>query len=200
MPMEAADQMIAAARDDGATLGRLLEQYRHYLRLLARIEIGRKLQGKVDASDVVQDAFLDAHRYFPNFRGTAEPQFVQWLREILAGTLANQVRRYFGTQARDPRLEVGLKADLDHSTVGLANIPIDPRSSPSQQVARGEQSLLMAEAIGGLPDDYQTVIVLRHLEGMTFPQVAERMGRTVDSVEKLWIRALAQLRKRFAAA
>lgn len=194
-----ADQMIADARGDAATLGRLLEQYRHYLRLLARIEIGRKLQGKLDASDVVQDAFLDAHRYFPNFRGTAEPQFVVWLREILAGTLANQLRRYFGTQARDPRLEIGLVADLNHSTAGLANIPIDPHTSPSQQVARGEQSLLVAEAIGGLPDDYQTVIVLRHLEGLTFPQVAERMGRTVDSVEKLWIRALAQLRKRFTA-
>lgn len=189
--------MLATARRDPESLGRLLEQYRHYLRLLARIEIGRKLQGKVDASDVVQEAFLDAHRYFPAFRGGSEAQFTAWLREILAGTLANQVRRYFGTQARDPRLEVGLMADLDQSTAGLGAIPVDPQTSPSQQVARAEQSLLVADAIGGLPDDYQTVIVLRHLEGLTFPQVAERMGRTVDSVEKLWIRALAQLRKRF---
>lgn len=194
------DQLIAEARQDAATLGRLLEVYRNYLRLLARIEIGRKLQGKVDASDVVQEAFLDAHRYFPTFRGTAEPQFVQWLREILAGTLANQVRRYFGTKARDPRLEVGVAADLEQSSVGLAAIPIDPHSSPSQQAARGEQSLIVAEAIADLSDDYQAVIVLRHLEGLTFPQVAERMGRTVDSVEKLWIRALAQLRKRVPRA
>lgn len=194
---ETAGTMIAAARTDTAALGRLLELYRNYLRLLARIEIGRKLQGKVDASDVVQEAFLDAHRYFPNFRGTAEPQLVQWLREILAGTLANQVRRYFGTQARDPRLEVGFAADLDQSTYGLANIPVDPHSSPSQHVARGEQTLLVAEALAQLPDDYQTVIVLRHLEGLTFPQVAERMSRSVDSVEKLWVRALTQLRKQF---
>ena len=52
-----------------------------------------------------------------------------------------------------------------------------------------------ASAIGQLPDDYQTVIVLRHMEGLTFPQVAERMGKSVDSVEKLWMRALGQLRK-----
>ena len=192
-----ATEMLAAARSDPAALGRLLDQYRHYLRLLARIEIGRKLQGKVDASDVVQEAFIHAHHYFPNFRGENEPQLTAWLREILAGTLANQVRRYFGTQARDPRLEVGLMADLDQSTAGLGAIPVDPQTSPSQQVVKGEQSLLVASAIGRLPDDYQTVIVLRHLEGLTFPQVAERMGRTVDSVEKLWIRALAQLRKRF---
>ena len=93
-----AERLIAGARaGDAATLGRLLELYRNYLRLLARVEIGRRLQGKVDASDVVQEVFLDAHRYFPTFRGTAEPQFVQWLREVLAGTLAGQVRRYLGT-------------------------------------------------------------------------------------------------------
>ena len=144
-----AERLIADAKaGDPATLGRLLEPYRHYLRLLARLEIGRRLQGKVDASDVVQECFLDAHRYFPSFRGAAEAQFVQWLREILAGTLANQVRRYLGTQARDVRLEVGLAADLDQSSQALAGVAVDPHSSPSQQAARGEQAVLVAEALG----------------------------------------------------
>jgi RNA polymerase sigma-70 factor, ECF subfamily len=191
------EQLIAKARLDTATLGRLLEQYRRYLGLLARIEIGRKLQGKLDASDVVQDAFLDAHKQFPNFRGTAEPQLVQWLREILAGTLANQIRRYFGTQARDPKLEIGIIADLDHSTAGIGMIPLDPGLSPSQHFAQKEQSLLVAEAIARLSDDYQTVIILRHIEGLTFQQIAERMERTTDSVEKLWLRAIVQLKKSF---
>ena len=197
MTTVARDLLQEARTGDGAILGRLLEQYRNYLRLLARIEIGRKLQGKVDASDLVQEVFLDAHRYFPTFRGTAEPQFVQWLREILAGTLANQVRRYFGTQARDLRLERSIVADLDRSSVALAGIAVDPHSSPSEQVMRGEQSLQVAEALGLLPTDYQTVIVLRHLEGLTFPQISERMERSVDSVEKLWLRGLTQLRKTF---
>jgi RNA polymerase sigma-70 factor (ECF subfamily) len=194
-----ATELLVAARNNPTALGRLLDQYRHYLRLLARIEIGKRLQGKVDASDVVQEAFIHAHHYFPNFRGESEAQLTAWLREILAGTLANQVRRYFGTKARDPRLEVGLMADMDQSTMGLGAIPVDPRSSPSQQVAKGEQALIVATAIGQLPEDYQTVIVLRHMEGLTFPQVAERMGRSVDSVEKLWMRALGQLRKQFTA-
>ena len=192
--------LLEARTGDRATLGKLLEQYRNYLRVLARIEIGRKLQGKVDASDLVQEVFLDAHRYFPQFRGTAEPQFAQWLREILAGTLANQVRRYFGTQARDLRLERSIAADLDHSSMALAGMPIDPHSSPSEQVMRGEQSLQVAEAISHLSPDYQSVIVLRHLEGLTFPQIAERMDRSVDSVEKLWLRGLTQLRKSFGGA
>ncbi len=196
----APEGLIDEARRDSATLGRLLELYRNYLRVIARIEIGRKLQGKVDASDIVQEAFLDAHRYYPNFRGGSEAQLLKWLREILAGTLANQVRRYFGTQARDARLEVAISNDLDQSTYGLANIPVDPHSSPSQQFAKEEQSLRVAEALGKLPSDYQAVIILRHLEGLTFPQVAERMAKSLDSVEKLWLRALTKLKRSFGGS
>lgn len=193
------ERLIEEARaGDTSTLGRLLESYRGYLRLLARIEIGRRLQGKVDASDVVQETFLDAHRYFASFRGQVEAQFVHWLREILAGTLANVVRRYFGTQARDVRLEQALAYDLDQSSFALVQILADPHSSPSQHAIQGEQAFLIAGALARLPEDYQTVIVLRHLEGLTFPQVAERMGRSLDSVEKLWLRGLTRLRQEFA--
>jgi RNA polymerase sigma-70 factor (ECF subfamily) len=193
------ESLIQLARGgDQAVLGQLLSSYRNYLRLLAKIEIGRRLQGKVDASDVVQETFLEAHRHFPNFQGDVGGQLTQWLRAILAATLANTVRRYLGTQARDLRLERDLAAELDQSTCALGQILVDPHSSPSQQVMRGEQSLLVAEAMARLPDDYQTVLVLRHLEGLTFPQVAERMGRTLDSVEKLWLRGLTRLKREFA--
>jgi RNA polymerase sigma-70 factor (ECF subfamily) len=192
------ERLLEQARTgDNAVLGELLGGYRNYLRLLARIEIGRRLQGKVDASDIVQETFLDAHRHFPAFRGVAEAQFVQWLRAILAGTLANVVRRYLGTRARDLNLERQLVADLDQSSCALAQILVDPHSSPSQQAMRGEQSLRVTTALSRLPEDYQTVLILRHLEGLTFPQVAARMERSVDSVEKLWLRGLTRLRKEF---
>lgn len=187
-----------ARTGDSARLGQLLESYHSYLRLLAKIEIGRRLQGKVDASDIVQETFLDAHRHFPNFRGHAEAQFVQWLRAILAGTLANVVRRYLGTQARDLNLEQQFAADLDQSSCALGQFFVDPHSSPSQLAMRGEQSLRVTAALSRLTDDYQTVLILRHLEGLTFPEVAQRMERSVDSVEKLWLRGLTQLRKEFA--
>ena len=86
------EQVIQEARTSEKNLGSLLELYRNYLRLLARIEIGRKLQGKLDASDLVQETFLEAHRNFRLFRGTEEPQFVSWLRQILAAKVANLVR------------------------------------------------------------------------------------------------------------
>jgi len=101
-----AEQLIVEAKSGNeAELGRLLELYRTYLRLLARIEIGRRLQGKLDASDLVQETFLEAHRNFAQFRGSDEPQLVRWLRQILAAKVANLVRHYFGTQGRDVRLE-----------------------------------------------------------------------------------------------
>jgi RNA polymerase sigma-70 factor, ECF subfamily len=187
-----------ARTGDIATLGQLLESYHNYLRLLARIEIGRRLQGKVDASDIVQETFLDAHRHFATFRGEVESQFVQWLRAILAGTLANVVRRYLGTQARDLNLERQLEADLDQSSCALAQFLVDPQSSPSQLAIRGEQSLRVTEALSRIAEDYQTVLILRHIEGLTFPEIAERMERSVDSVEKLWLRGLTRLRKEFA--
>lgn len=193
------EELLEQARaGDSDTLGQLLASYRNYLKLLARIEIGRRLQGKVDASDIVQETFLDAHRQFPTFRGHAEGQFVQWLRVILAGILANVVRRYLGTQARDLNLERQLAADLDQSSCALANFLVDPHSSPSQLAIKDEQGLRVTYALSRLPDDYQTVLILRHLEGLTFPQVAERMERSVDSVEKLWLRGLTRLRKEFA--
>ena len=186
-----------AQAGDQATLGRLLESYQNYLRLLARIEIGRRLQGKVDASDIVQETFLEAHRQFPLFQGTAEAQLAKWLRTILAGTVANVVRRYAGTQARNLRLERELVEGLDQSTCALEQMLVDRHSSPSHQAMRGEQSLQVAAAMSRLPEDYQTVLVLRHLEGLSFPPVATQRGRSVDSVEKLWLRGLTRLKREF---
>jgi RNA polymerase sigma-70 factor, ECF subfamily len=190
------EHLLREARaGDAATLGLLLELYRRYLALLARVQIGRRLQGKVDASDLVQETFLEAHRNFGNFRGTSEGQFVRWLRQILAANLANLLRRYLGTQGRNVRLERAIEVDLDHSSALLDRGLVARQSSPSHQAACREQAVLLADALGELPDDYREVLVLRHLEGLTFPEVARYMGRTLDSVDKLWLRALARLRQ-----
>ena len=105
------------------------------------------------------------------------------------------MRRYCGTQARDVRLERALECDLNQSSQAIDRGLVAVQSTPSQRASNREQAVLLAEALAGLPDDYHEVIVLRHLEGLTFPEVAERMGRTLDSVEKLWLRAVKRLRQ-----
>lgn len=189
------EQLLRLAQGgDEPAMGQLLELYRDYLALLARLQIGRRLQGKVDASDLVQETFLKAHRDFPQFRGTSEAEWVSWLRQILAGNLAHLVRRYCGTQARDVRLERALEGELSQSSQLLDRGLVAPQSSPSQRAARREQAVLLAGALARLPEDYREVIILSHLEGLSFPEVARRLGRTVDSVKNVWVRALAGLR------
>jgi RNA polymerase sigma-70 factor (ECF subfamily) len=187
---------LAAARaGDGAALGQLLGNYGRYLTLLARLQVGRRLQGKVDPADVVQDTFLEAHRNLGLFRGGSEAEFVGWLRQILAARLANLLRHYLGTKGRDVRLERGLAGGRDPSSWALGPCLAAPHSTPSQQAARREQAVLLADALDQLPDDYRDVVLFRHLEGLPFADVAGRMGRSVDSVQKLWVRALARLRR-----
>lgn len=186
--------VLALAGDDEAR-GALLDTYRQYLELLARIEIGRRLQNKLDTGDLVQDTFLEAHRNFKLFRGSTKAQFVAWLRSILAAQISNLLRHYLTTQGRDVRREQALEIDLDQSSRLLERGLVAAESTPSHQAARREQGVLLADALARLPDDYREVIVLRHLEELTFPEVARRMDRTIDSVQKIWVRSLGKLRQ-----
>ena len=110
----------------------------------------------------------------------------------MAASMANLLRRYLGTQARDIRLEQQLADQLDHSARRLDWGLIDAQSSPSRQASHREQAVLLANALDQLPKDYREVIILRHLEGLSFPDVSRRMQRSLDSVEKL---CLVQIRR-----
>jgi RNA polymerase sigma-70 factor (ECF subfamily) len=190
------EALLGRARGgDGTAAGRLLERYSTYLTLLARAQIGRSLRSKVDPGDIVQQTFLEAHRRVPQFRGNSEGELLAWLRRILAGQISAMVRRYVAAKGRDVTLERELAAELDHSSHAMDAGLVAGLSTPSQQASRREQAVLIADALGRLTEDYREVVVLRHLEGLSFPEVAERMGRSEDSVQKLWIRALASLRR-----
>jgi RNA polymerase sigma-70 factor (ECF subfamily) len=190
------EQLLQRARTgDTSALGQLLERYRSYLALLARLQIGRWLQSKVDAADLVQETFLEAHRDFPRFQGATEAEWVSWLRQLLATNLADLVRRYRGSQRRDVRLERQLAAELEQSSRVVDGALVAKQSSPSQQAVRHEQAVLLAEVLGRLPEAYREVLILHQLQDLSFPEVARQMGRSVDSVKNLWLRALARLRR-----
>jgi RNA polymerase sigma-70 factor (ECF subfamily) len=188
----------ARAGDESAG-GDLLSGYERYLTLLARVQVGRRIQGKVDPADLVQEVFLEAHRQIKAFRGHTEAELLAWLRRILAGQIALMLRRYLGTKGRDVTLERDLAGQLDESSQAMGNGLAADGSTPSQHVAKREQAVLLADALAKLSDNYREVIVLRHLEGLTFPQVAARMNKSEDSVQKLWVRALAGLRQQLGA-
>lgn len=190
MEVEHRELLRAARAGDEDALGRVLDAHRHYPRLLARLEIGRRLQAKVDASDLVQETFLLAHRAFPDFRGASEAELAQWLRSNLVSRVSKAVRHYRGTQRRNLELERA----LDRSSQALHGMLSVSQTSPSQCAARQEQAVLLANAVESLPDDHREVIVLRNLRRLRFKEVARQMGRSIDSVHKLWARALTRLR------
>jgi RNA polymerase sigma-70 factor (ECF subfamily) len=193
-PQENPERLLELARTgDDAARGRLLEAYRGYLTFLARSQLGRRLQGKVGPSDLVQEVFLEAHRDFDAFRGTTPAELRSWLRQVLAHDLANQVRRFQKTGRRDVRLERELAGALEQSSQALER-GLAAVASPSQSAERRERSVRLADALERLPEDYREVLRLRHFEGLSFPEVARRLNRSVDSVKNVWARALARLR------
>ena len=148
-----------------------------------------------DAEDLLQELGLEIHRKIMTFRGGSEREFLMWVRRMIGSIMANQVRHYLGTKCRDLRLERALLDDVDRSSRALNHNLVAPQSTPSQQAVRREQAVILADALEKLPEDYREVIILRQLEGLSFPEVAARMGRTEDSVKNVWLRALARLRR-----
>ena len=172
-----------------------LDRFRPWLVLLARMQLGGRLGTKLDASDMAQQALLEACQALPRFRGSTEAELIAWLRSILAGVLGDAFRRYAATQARDLAREVSLDAELAASSRRLGQLLADTGPSPSAEAARHEQAVRLADALARLPADYREVIVLRNLEGLSHEDVAERMDRAVGAVRMLWMRALARLRQ-----
>ena len=173
--------------------GILSSSYRSYIGLLVTLQIDRRLRGKVSPSDVVQETFLQAKRCFTQFRGSSEGELIVWLRRILASELMGLVRRYTA-QRRDMNLEQKLDDELNRSSAMLNRGFVSKASSPSENAVRREQAVLLADALARIAAEYREVIVLRHLEGLRFPEVAQRMGRSMDSVKKLWSRGMSKLR------
>jgi RNA polymerase sigma-70 factor (ECF subfamily) len=190
-----ADELLQAARaGDREARGLLLAMHHGRLVAIARSQLGRRLQVKVDAADLAQEACLRAHRFFSSFRGGTGEEFATWLRRILTSLVANHFRRFLVARRRNARLERGMSQFVDEADTAMFE-PVAADSSPSDQAQQLETSLRLEAAVERLPGDYRQVIALRTLEGLSFAEIAQRMGRSVDSVQKLWGRGLVQLRK-----
>jgi RNA polymerase sigma-70 factor (ECF subfamily) len=182
----------ARRREPGA-LDRLLDSYRNYLRLLARTGLDVSLQGKADPSDLVQDALLKASQHFGQFRGTNEAELAGWLRRILVRCLANFVRHY-QTDGRRAGREQSLEQLVDRSSQAMERVLATGGASPSSSAERRDLAVVLSDALTELSEDHREVIVLHHLEGLGWDEVARRMGRTAGAARMLWARALQELR------
>jgi RNA polymerase sigma-70 factor (ECF subfamily) len=194
--------LLAHARQgDRTSLGAIAELYTNYLKLLARVQIDRHLQRRLSPSDLVQETFVKAWANFGQFRGQTEQELLAWLRTILVNAVKSAIERELKTGKRNARREVSLNervAHLDRSVEQLDRALVSQISSPSVQAGRRETAAIVADHLAALPDHYREVIVLRNLEGVSFDEIATRMGRTTSAVRSLWVRALDKLQT-FAA-
>jgi len=174
-------------------IGRLLEPFRTYLRVLAEVHLDVRLKGKLDPSDVVQQTMLRACAGFDQLRGREPGQVAAWLRKVLARTLADVVRDLERAK-RDIGRERSLEDAMGRSASDLEAWLAAEQSSPSEKAERNEQLLRLADALCHLPDDTREAVVLKHCRDWTLAEIGEHLGRTPSAVASLLHRGLKQLR------
>jgi RNA polymerase sigma-70 factor (ECF subfamily) len=173
--------------------GRLLEKFRDYLRLLARVHLDPRLRGKLDPSDVVQQTLLEAYEKREQFAGATEAEWLAWLRTALAHNLADALRA-FSRARRAVARERPLADVADDSSRRLGEWLAAEQSSPSQRAERHERAVHLAAALAALPDDNREALVLHYCEGQPLAEIARRLGRTTAAVAGLLKRGVKRLR------
>jgi RNA polymerase sigma-70 factor (ECF subfamily) len=170
-----------------------LLRYRDYLLLLARAQLNLRLGAKLDASDVVQQTLLEAHRNAAQFRGTTSGEVAAWLRQILARNLANAARD-LSRHKRDVGREQSLQQMVEASSARLEACLAGPASSPDEVAQRNEDLLRLATALAELPGPQREAVELRHLRGWSLKDIAAHLRRTPAAVAGLLHRGMAALR------
>ena len=186
------DLLQKARSGSGEALGQLLEACRAYLLVVARQELRKPLQAKVDAADLVQDTFMEAMRDFADFHGDCAQQLLGWLRGILLHNVADLSRR-FTTGCRCLSQEVPLldrTADLVPSGKDRGE-----KRTICQQLIAQEQRHALDAALRRLPPSYRQVLQLRYDKCCSFAEIGNCLQRSPEAARKLWCRALERLRQ-----
>lgn len=174
-----------------------IEDFRDYLMVLARTRLQTPWHAQIDASDIVQETLLEAHRKSDQFRGTEPASMAAWLRQMLAFNLTDRIRA-LSRQKRDVAREVTIDSNaLEGSSLRLQDLVASQQSSPSRHLMRLETLLQVATALEQLPDAQREAVRMRYIEGLPLAEIAQRLDRSTTAVAGLLKRGLEQLRQQF---
>jgi RNA polymerase sigma-70 factor (ECF subfamily) len=191
-PPKEVTRWLAAARGGSLeALGQVLEACRSYLLRIASRRLSAELRSKGSASDLVQQTFLDAQRFFDRFQGESEKELLAWLRQILLHNLAHFQRRYRSTGKRDLGREAPLAGETSSADGGADLATQTP--SPSEQMVAREEAEAVRRALERLPEEHRQVLAWRHQEQLTFEEIGRRLGRSTSTARDLWVRAVERL-------
>ena len=200
MPFDPTDsgQIVERLRaGDRQALTDLFQRYRDRLHRMVELRMDPRIQGRLDASDVLQDGFLDAAARLDGYLRRPDLSPFLWLRLVVAERLAIAHRRHLGTKMRDVGQEVSLHLDPlpEASSAALASMLLGQLTSPTEAAARAEMVVRVQEALNALDPLDRELVALRHFEQLSRAETAQILGITENVVAKRYIKALVKLKE-----
>lgn len=183
---------------DVRALGELFNLYRERLWRIVHFRMDRRLAGRADADDILQEAYLAAADRLPHYLQTPEQSFFIWLRLVVNQTLVDVHRRHLGAKMRDARRDLSIHAKPNFpvaTSTSLAAQLLGQMTSPSQMAMRDELAEQLEAAIQGMEPIDQEVLALRHFEELTNSEVAEVLGIQQKAASIRYVRALKRLKE-----
>ncbi len=190
------DELRRAATGDEDALRAVFGGHRDRLKRMVHLRLSRRLSGRVDDSDVLQEAFAEIARKLPEYvRGPRLPLFL-WMRHLTGLKLAEVHRRHLGTQLRDADREVTLhRGGLPLAdSVSLAAQMLGTLTTPSQAAIKAETRLLVQAALNGMDAIDREVLALKHFEQLSTTEIAEVLGLSKAGAGSRYLRAIKRLR------
>jgi RNA polymerase sigma-70 factor (ECF subfamily) len=184
------------AAGDEAALRAILAAHRDRLKRMVHLRLSRRLAGRVDDSDVLQEAFVEVARKLPDYAREPKLPLFLWIRQLTALKLAEVHRRHLGTQLRDADREVTLhRGGLPMAdSVSLAAQLLGTLTTPSQAAIKAETRLLVQEALNGMDPIDREVLALKHFEQLSTSEIAEVLGLSKAGAGSRYLRAIKRLR------
>jgi RNA polymerase sigma-70 factor (ECF subfamily) len=190
------DLLRRAQAGDRAALGTLFAYYHARLRKMVRLRLDRRVYGRLDPSDVLQEVYLDVARRFPEYAAAPTVSFYLWLRTLTGQRLIDLHRQHLGAEMRDAGREVSLYRGAlpSVSSASLAQQMLAGLTSPTQAAVRAEMQIQLQEALNSMHPLDREVVVLRHFEELNNVETAQALDIDPSAASKRYIRAIRRLK------
>ncbi len=195
--LEKTEKLLDQAREgDGTAVNELIERHRGALRHLVRMRLDRKIQRRVDVSDVVQEVLIEANRRLKTYLENPVMPFHLWVRHIARDRIIDAHRRHRGSAKRsiDREQPMVIPGGFDQSSIILANQLVDQGKTPAAKTLEKELAGRVEDAITQLDDVDAEVIVMRHYEQLSNQEIAQALGLTEPAASMRYLRAVRRLR------
>ncbi len=190
-----------AAQGDSDALASLMERYSDRLKRMVGLRMDRRLRGRVGASDIVQEALIEAERRLKEYERNPPMGFLLWLRSLTADRMLNAHRTHLGTKKRDAAQEVSLyrRPMPEACSMSLAQTLLGQMTSPTRAIARAETQLMVQEILNRMEPIDREILILKYFEQLTTSEAACELGIPRSTAGKRYISALRRLKQALVA-